>query len=77
LYFLIQNVPPTINNPVGINAKYYRGDEVNFTMGVSDRHSGLIVKFDVQPLGNVVIVVLFNPECLSETPIVKLTSSPR
>ncbi|SUK93852.1 truncated cell surface fibronectin-binding protein [Staphylococcus aureus] len=35
------DIPPTINNPVGINAKYYRGDEVNFTMGVSDRHSGL------------------------------------
>ena len=35
------------------------------------------VKFDVQPFGNVVIVVFFIPECLSETPIVKLTSSPR
>lgn len=38
---LPDDIPPTINNPVGINAKYYRGDEVNFTMGVSDRHSGL------------------------------------
>lgn len=38
---LSDDIPPTINNPVGINAKYYRGDEVNFTMGVSDRHSGL------------------------------------
>ncbi|HDE9594308.1 TPA: hyperosmolarity resistance protein Ebh [Staphylococcus aureus] len=38
---LPDDIPPTINNPVGINAKYYRGDEVNFTMGVSDRHSGI------------------------------------
>ncbi|HCW7337976.1 TPA: hyperosmolarity resistance protein Ebh [Staphylococcus aureus] len=38
---LPDDIPPTINNPVGINAKYYRGDEVSFTMGVSDRHSGL------------------------------------
>ncbi|HDC5988070.1 TPA: hyperosmolarity resistance protein Ebh, partial [Staphylococcus aureus] len=38
---LPDDIPPTINNPVGLNAKYYRGDEVNFTMGVSDRHSGL------------------------------------
>ncbi|HIA7083826.1 TPA: hyperosmolarity resistance protein Ebh, partial [Staphylococcus aureus] len=38
---LPDDIPPTINNPVGINAKYYRGDEVKFTMGVSDRHSGL------------------------------------
>lgn len=38
---LPDDIPPTINNPVGLNAKYYRGDEVSFTMGVSDRHSGL------------------------------------
>ncbi|HDH6208365.1 TPA: hyperosmolarity resistance protein Ebh, partial [Staphylococcus aureus LTCF-14-59] len=38
---LPDDIPPTINNPVGLNAKYYRGDEVNFTMGVSDRHSGI------------------------------------
>ncbi|SCT08192.1 cell wall associated fibronectin-binding protein [Staphylococcus aureus] len=38
---LPDDIPPTINNPVGINAKYYRGDEVNFTMGVSDRHTGI------------------------------------
>lgn len=38
---LPDDIPPTINNPSGLNAKYYRGDEVNFTMGVSDRHSGL------------------------------------
>lgn len=38
---LPDDIPPTINNPVGINAKYYRGDEVSFTMGVSDRHSGI------------------------------------
>ncbi len=38
---LPDDIPPTINNPVGINAKYYQGDEVNFTMGVSDRHSGI------------------------------------
>ncbi len=31
---LPDDISPTINNPVGINAKYYRGDEVNFTMGV-------------------------------------------
>ena len=41
---LPDDIPPTINNPVGINAKYYRGDEVSFTMGVSDRHSGLKVQ---------------------------------
>lgn len=38
---LPDDIPPTINNPVGLNAKYYRGDEVSFTMGVSDRHSGI------------------------------------
>lgn len=38
---LPDDIPPTINNPVGLNAKYYRGDEVNFTIGVSDRHSGI------------------------------------
>ncbi|HAR3029146.1 TPA: hyperosmolarity resistance protein Ebh, partial [Staphylococcus aureus] len=38
---LPDDIPPTINNPVGLNAKYYRGHEVSFTMGVSDRHSGL------------------------------------
>lgn len=38
---LPDDIPPTINSPVGLNAKYYRGDEVSFTMGVSDRHSGL------------------------------------
>ena len=30
---LPDDIPPTINNPVGLNAKYYRGDEVSFTMG--------------------------------------------
>ncbi|MBO2783150.1 hyperosmolarity resistance protein Ebh, partial [Staphylococcus aureus] len=38
---LPDDIPPTINNSVGLNAKYYRGDEVSFTMGVSDRHSGI------------------------------------
>ncbi|WP_103144054.1 hyperosmolarity resistance protein Ebh [Staphylococcus aureus] len=38
---LPDDIPPTINNPVGLNAKYYHGDEVSFTMGVSDRHSGI------------------------------------
>lgn len=33
--------PPVIDNPSGLNTKYYRGDEVNFTIGVSDRHSGI------------------------------------
>ena len=32
---------PTINNPVGLNAKIYRGDEVLLLWAVSDRHSGL------------------------------------
>ncbi|MFH6264628.1 hyperosmolarity resistance protein Ebh [Staphylococcus aureus] len=38
---LPDDIPPTIDNPVGLNTKYYRGDEVNFTMGVSDRHTGI------------------------------------
>ena len=33
-------IPLTIDNPTGLSTKYYRGDEVNFTIGVTDRHSG-------------------------------------
>lgn len=38
---LPDNIPPTLENPVGINAKYYRGDEVSFTIAAADRHTGL------------------------------------
>lgn len=38
---LPDDIPPTLENPVGINAKYYRGDEVSFTIAAADRHTGL------------------------------------
>lgn len=38
---LPDDIPPTIDNPTGLSTKYYRGDEVNFTIGVTDRHSGV------------------------------------
>lgn len=38
---LADDIPPTINDPRGINNKYYRGDTVNFTIETSDRHTGI------------------------------------
>ncbi|WP_251352222.1 hyperosmolarity resistance protein Ebh, partial [Staphylococcus aureus] len=38
---LPDDIPPTIDNPTGLSTNYYRGDEVNFTIGVTDRHSGV------------------------------------
>lgn len=38
---LADETPPTLNEPVGINAKYYRGDNVNFTVETSDQHTGI------------------------------------
>lgn len=38
---LADETPPTLNEPVGINAKYYRGDTVNFTVETSDQHTGI------------------------------------
>lgn len=38
---LLDDILLIINNFVGINVKYYWGDEVNFIMGVFDRYFGI------------------------------------
>lgn len=48
---LLDDILLIINNFVGINVKYYWGDEVNFIMGVFDRYFGI---------KNIIIIILLN-----------------
>ncbi|WP_374955507.1 hyperosmolarity resistance protein Ebh [Staphylococcus sp. UMB0328] len=38
------NTPPTIGNPLGLKNKYYKGDQVNFTIDITDGSNGTGIK---------------------------------
>ena len=38
------NTPPTIGNPVGLKNKYYKGEQVNFTLDITDGANGTGIK---------------------------------